>query len=96
MKRLAGVLALLACGPVLALLTCGSGLYECGQCCKDYVACAYKTGAPPGSLDSSFGANGSCWTTTSSADNCNAACLTGVNQFKSSGIGADAGCRFGM
>ena len=63
------------------------------QDCKDYVACAYKTGTPVGSLDSSYGAMGSCWsTTTAAADACITACMMSNNAFRSSGAAADAGC----
>jgi hypothetical protein len=81
---------------VFALLACSSGLDCDCQDCKDYVACSYKTGVAPGSLDSTFGANGSCWMTSSSSDNCTLACRSANNYFKSSGVGADAGCTFGM
>jgi hypothetical protein len=86
MNRLVGVLALLACEP---------GGYEDGQYCKDYVACAYKTGALPGSLDSTFGPNGSCWVTSKSADSCTVVCKSITIEYKSDGVGADAGCTFG-
>jgi hypothetical protein len=87
MKKIVGVLALLACGPTV---------YECGQCCEDYVACSYKSGVTPGSLDSTYGASGSCWATTATSSNCNAACQMGNDNFKASGVAADAGCLFTM
>jgi hypothetical protein len=89
MNRLVGVLALLAC-------TYDSADSGASNDCKDYVACAYKTGAAPGSLDSKYGANGSCWTTSSTAENCLVTCRILDGVFKSSGMGADAGCTFGM
>jgi hypothetical protein len=83
---------------------CPQGDVSSPQVCKDYVACAYLTGTPPpsfASLDSTFGANGSCWIsadgTVTSADvwqACTAACDAAVHRFKSSGQGADAGCTF--
>jgi hypothetical protein len=80
----------------LALLACGSGVMGDFQDCKDYVACSYRMGATPGSLDSKYGANGSCWQTSSSSDNCTAACRIFDGALKSSGAGADAGCTFAM
>jgi hypothetical protein len=81
---------------ILAAVACGSSGSGQSQDCKDYVACSYKTGVTSGSLDSSYGPNGSCWTTTSTGDSCTAACKSANDSFKSTGLGADAGCTFGM
>jgi hypothetical protein len=92
MKWLAGVLVLVACGSGVCHDT---GAAQC-QDCKDFVACSYKAGATPGSLDSTYGPNGSCWMNSTTSDNCTAACMNGNHQFQSNGVGADAGCLFGM
>jgi hypothetical protein len=83
MTRFIGVLALLACGP--------SGIGDCRQ----YVLCSYKTGVTAGSLDSTYGANGSCWQTSSTADKCTADCMSFNAALVSSGAAADAGCIIG-
>jgi hypothetical protein len=80
---------------ILAAVACSGGSSQ-SQDCKDYVACSYKTGVTAGSLDSSYGANGSCWQTSSTSDSCTAACKSANDSFKSTGLGADAGCTFGM
>jgi hypothetical protein len=87
MNRLVIMLALLACGP-----------NDPGepQYCKDFVACSYKTGVDAGSLDSTFGPNGSCWQTLTTSSSCYAACQSGDDNFKATGVAADAGCTFGM
>jgi hypothetical protein len=87
MKKLVGVLALVACPAS-----------EGGQSqdCKDYVACSYKTGITAGSLDSTYGPDGDCWQNPSTADTCTSACTNANNSFKMTGVGPDAGCTFGM
>jgi hypothetical protein len=81
---------------VLALVACAAGDGGQSQDCKDYVACSYKTGITSGSLDSTYGPNGDCWQNSSTADTCTAACTNANNDFKMTGLGADAGCTFGM
>jgi hypothetical protein len=86
MKSLAGVLALLACG-------CGDAASQ-AQDCKDWVACSYKTGVAPRSLDATFGPNGTCWEYASAYESCQAGCKSANDILKSSGVAADAGCTF--
>jgi hypothetical protein len=78
---------------VLATLSWAACSDDIGQCpCKGYVECAYKTGTAPGSLDSSYGANGSCWQTLNSSDSCCAFCRQAAMTYETSGVAADAGC----
>jgi hypothetical protein len=67
---------------------------DVGDCpCPGYVACAYKTGdATPGSLDATYSQNGSCWTTTTTANMCCDFCRQEALNWESTGIAADAGC----
>lgn len=75
-------------------VACGGGGGGQSTECKNYVACAYKTGTTAGSLDSTYGSSGSCWTTTTGADSCTSACKTANDSYKANGTGADAGCTF--
>jgi hypothetical protein len=88
------------CAGILAA-GCPAGDVSSPQVCKDYLACAYVTGTYSGSLDSTFGSNGTSWSsadgTLTSADvwqACTVACQAAVDRFKSNGQGADAGCTF--
>lgn len=63
--------------------------------CKDYIACCARVSGASNCSDSTFGAMGTCWnTTTAAADSCIAACKASNDSYKSTGIGADAGCTF--
>jgi hypothetical protein len=86
----------MALGAVL-LAGCSSSP-QCDQCedCKDFLACSYKMGVRPGTYDSTYGPNGSCWETTMSSDKCTLDCRNLNTALKSSGVGADAGCTFGI
>jgi hypothetical protein len=77
------VLGLLAaCGDLEKDRICiGHVCPEWGQSkeCAAYVACYEKTGGTPGSLDSTYGKQGTCWTTSPAASqSCTAACKTAV------------------
>ncbi len=88
MKRI--VLGVVAAVGVLGLVACGGGASQSTEC-KDYVACYEKTGGTKGSLDSSYGAMGTCWsTTTAAATACTDACKSATAALKSAY--ADAGC----
>ena len=68
MRRLLAV-GLLGCGCYGADAGYGGGD------CKAYVTCYEATGGTRGSLDSTYGTMGTCWTTTSqAADNCLRVC----------------------
>ena len=92
MKRI--VIGVMAVVGVFAAAACGGGGGGQSDECKAYVACYYKTGGTAGSLDSSYGASGSCWTTPTGGESCTSACKTANASYKSSGLAADAGCAF--
>ena len=63
--------------------------------CQDYINCFEKTGGTKDSLESAYGPMGSCWSTTqTAADKCTSSCKAANDDYKSNGIGADAGCTF--
>ncbi|MBK7861889.1 MAG: hypothetical protein IPJ65_25390 [Archangiaceae bacterium] len=82
---------------VLGIAAMALGL-ACGgsqtQPCRDYLACYYRLGGTPRSLDSTYGENGSCWTSPSSTDVCIEQCKSALDLLKTSGVAADAGCTF--
>ena len=48
--------------------------------CKSYMTCFEATGGLKGSLDSTYGASGSCWSmTTQRADECRKTCVDELN-----------------
>ena len=80
------------CGDLEANRICTSG--PCPQQsaqCKTYVACYLATGGTPGSLDSTYGPNGTCWTSSAAAtEACTASCASQI-RFLRQGF-PDAGC----
>ena len=91
MKRI--VLGVVAGLSLITAAACGGGGGQSAEC-KDYVACYEKTGGVKGSLDSTYGASGTCWSVSSTTESCNTACKSANAAYKSSGQGADAGCKF--
>ena len=71
-------------------IACSSGPSQSAEC-KAYVTCYEATGGTKGSLDSSYGTMGTCWTTTTTAaDSCTAACKSAISSLKTAY--PDAGC----
>lgn len=59
--------------------------------CSRYVACFEMTGGTKGSLDTTYGPMGSCWTTTdAAAEACEVACKTALPSLREEY--PDAGC----
>ena len=79
-----------------ASMVCGDGGYCTGysmqsQQCRSYIACYERTGGAVGSLDSSYGPSGTCWTTSAAAAQaCTNACGQALPALKSAY--PDAGC----
>ena len=94
MKRI--VLGVVAGLSLITAAACGGGGGGQSTECKNYILCYEKTGGTKGSLDSSYGASGSCWSTgvAASAEACTTACKSANDSYKSTGQGADAGCTF--
>ena len=89
MKRIMFAAAAVLSMAVIA--ACGPSTPPQSAECKAYVTCYEKTGGTKGSLDSSYGAMGSCWsTTTTAADACTAACKSAIASLKTAY--PDAGC----
>lgn len=62
------------------------------QSCKDYVDCFVATGGTRGSLDTSYGPRGTCWTVNQAVvDSCSSACASALLMLKMAF--PDAGCR---
>ena len=62
------------------------------KACALYVACYEATGGTPGSLDSSYGKQGTCWQFSSSvSQSCTAACRSAIDSLRSAF--PDAGCQ---
>jgi hypothetical protein len=88
MKRI--VLGVVAAVGVFTVVACGGGQSQSAEC-KAYVTCYEATGGTKGSLDSSYGAMGTCWsTTTAAATACTDACKSATASLKS--VYPDAGC----
>ena len=88
MKRI--VLGVVAMVGVAAVVACGGGASQSTEC-KDYIACYVKTGGTASTLDSTYGAMGTCWTTTTAAATaCTDACKSATAALKSGR--PDAGC----
>ena len=89
MKRI--VLGVVAGLSLLTVAACGGGVSQSTEC-KDYVACYEKTGGTKGSLDTTYGASGTCWSTgvQTTADSCTATCKSSLAATKTSY--PDAGC----
>jgi hypothetical protein len=65
------------------------------QACADYVACSYRSGISSyGSLDSTYGAGGTCWASATIAGSCTSACISANGSFKSNGYTSTYGCVF--
>jgi hypothetical protein len=82
---------------VLLLDACSSGsdCYVPDPCyCLSYVDCSYRTGVKPGSLDSRFGGNGTCFATSTTLEACCQTCNDGIAKFKMDPAAMDAGCTF--
>ena len=88
MKRI--VLGVVAAAGIFAVVACGGGASQSTEC-KDYLVCYVKTGGTLSTLDSTYGAMGTCWTTTTAvATSCTDACKAATTALKS-GF-PDAGC----
>ena len=73
-------------------VACGPSTPPQSQECKDYVDCCKKQSGST-CVESSFGAMGTCWTTTqAAADSCTTSCKASNDSYKSTGLAADAGC----
>jgi hypothetical protein len=69
---------------VLAMVACGSSISQSTDC-SNYVACYDKAMGTTGTMDSTYGKTGTCWTTTqASADACTAACKSAMSTMKTS------------
>ena len=69
---------------VLAMVACGSSSPTQSADCKKYVSC-YDKATTTTSLDSTYGASGTCWTTTQTyADTCTSACTAALPGLKTS------------
>jgi hypothetical protein len=90
MKRI--VLGVVAGLSLLTVAACGSGGGGQSTECKDYIACYEKTGGTKGSLDSTYGAMGTCWSTgvAATAESCTSTCKSSLATTKTSY--PDAGC----
>ena len=59
--------------------------------CKSYIACYETTGGTKGSLDTTYGVSGSCWSTTpEAASACEKTCKSGFDALVMAH--PDAGC----
>ena len=89
-RRVLGVLG--ASVAAVTLMACyGASPNNQSDECRAYVACYEKTGGTKGHLDSTYGPDGTCWTTTTTAAHeCTSACKTAAATLKSSF--PDAGC----
>jgi len=86
------ILAAAAFGAVMLAVACGGGISQ-SQDCKDYITCYEKTpGATKGSLDSTYGPMGTCWSTgvQATADSCTSTCKSEISTLKTDF--PDAGC----
>jgi hypothetical protein len=70
-------------------VACSNGDPPCP--CRGYVWCYYATGGTPGSIDATYGANGSCWQTSATSNACCAACQQSAMNFDPN-VAKDAGC----
>ena len=70
----------------LLLTGCSGGGGQSVECSR-YLACVAKLSGSSASLDSTYGANGSCWVDTRMAETCTTKCKTALAAFPS-----DAGC----
>ncbi len=59
--------------------------------CNSYVTCFEATGGTKGQLDSTYGASGTCWTTTARTNECLATCVSELNALAAKF--PDAGCK---
>jgi hypothetical protein len=88
MKRI--VLGVVAAVGVFTALACGGGPSQSTEC-KDYLKCYDKTSGTTGTLDATYGASGTCWTTTTAyADTCTSTCKSSLATTKAAF--PDAGC----
>jgi hypothetical protein len=87
MRLLAVALALTP----LASCLCGVGDTQPQQC-RDYANCAQRLGLTVD--EARYGANGSCWETEPSTEQCETDCAGFNSTFKSTGQAQDAGCAF--
>ena len=90
MKRI--VLGVVAGLSLITVAACGGGGGGQSTECKDYVACYVKTGGTASTLDSTYGAMGTCWSTgvAATAESCTATCKSTIASLKTSY--PDAGC----
>ena len=88
MKRI--VLGVVAAVGVLTALACGSSPSQSSEC-KAYLDCYVKTGGTLSTYDGTYGAMGTCWsTTTAAATACTDSCKTATASLKTAF--PDAGC----
>ena len=88
MKRI--VLGVMAVVGVSVFVACGPGTPPQSAECKAYAACDAKTAKTTG-VEASYGAMGTCWTTTTAAaDTCVCGCRKGLAALKAAY--PDAGC----
>lgn len=93
-KRPVWAAAFLAIAGPLLSVACGYDPYKCpsgGYLCKSYIACYEATGGARGALDVTFGASGTCWSTTlQAACDCGRQCYAGLKLLRTAY--PDAGC----
>lgn len=85
MKNAKRVGAVLAAAGLLAV-ACGGGSGQSSECSR-YLSCVAAFGGSTASLDSTYGAAGSCWVDTASATKCTTYCKSALAAFP-----GDAGC----
>ena len=82
-KRVLG--AAVAVAGLLAV-ACGGGSGQSTECSR-YLSCVTALGGSTASLDSTYGASGSCWVDSPAAAKCTSYCKSALAAFPS-----DAGC----
>ena len=81
-----------ACSAMDERICLGHPCPKQSKACKDFITCYEATGfVSRGSLDTTYGPNGSCWTISQAAvDSCTSSCASGSAALKA--MVPDAGC----
>ena len=80
----------MAAAGLLAVAACGGAPAPSAECNR-YMACVTKLAGTAASLESKYGASGTCWEETSAAEQCTRYCKSGLDSLLS-GFPGDAGC----